>query len=206
MILIMKNNKKRRGFTLIELLVVIAIIAILAVVVVLTLNPAELLRQARDSNRLSDFATMKSALGLYAQDVVTTTPMFGTAGYDLFTANVSATNTMSLYAATAPAPGWGFVGGEIALITTSSQAIGGTGWVPVNLNAITSGAPISAWPVDPVNKGDNMYIYAATSTLFKLATQMESAKYSPGGSGNVVTGDGGTSIYSYQQGSDLLTL
>ena len=58
----MKNNKKK-GFTLIEFLVVIAIIAILAVVVVLTLNPAELLRQARDSNRVSDFATFKSAIG-----------------------------------------------------------------------------------------------------------------------------------------------
>ena len=42
---------KRSGFTLIELLVVIAIIAILAVVVILTLNPAQLLAQARDSTR-----------------------------------------------------------------------------------------------------------------------------------------------------------
>ena len=62
----MRHNKhKQKGFTLIELLIVIAIIAILAVVVVLTLNPAELLRQARDSNRISDFATIKSALALY---------------------------------------------------------------------------------------------------------------------------------------------
>jgi prepilin-type N-terminal cleavage/methylation domain-containing protein len=38
------------GFTLIELLVVIAILAIIAVVVILTLNPAELLRQSRDAN------------------------------------------------------------------------------------------------------------------------------------------------------------
>jgi prepilin-type N-terminal cleavage/methylation domain-containing protein len=58
----------RRGFTLIELLVVIAIIAILAVVVVLTLNPAELLRQSRDSNRVSDMATLTSALNLYNTD------------------------------------------------------------------------------------------------------------------------------------------
>ena len=83
----MRNHKKQKGFTLIELLIVIAIIAILAVVVVLTLNPAELLRQARDSNRISDFATIKSALSLYAEDVVTTTPMYGSVGiggaYDL---------------------------------------------------------------------------------------------------------------------------
>ena len=51
----------RKAFTLIELLVVIAIIAILAVVVVLTLNPAALLQQSRDSSRLSDMQTITSS-------------------------------------------------------------------------------------------------------------------------------------------------
>src|SRR5258708_6841103 len=67
---------KRQGFTLIELLVVIAIIAVLSVVVILSLNPAELLRQARDSNRISDMATLKSAVSLYLADV--TSPFIGT--------------------------------------------------------------------------------------------------------------------------------
>src|ERR1700691_308696 len=58
----------KKGFTLIEILVVIAIIAILAAVVVLTLNPAELLRQSRDANRVSDMATLTSALSLYNTD------------------------------------------------------------------------------------------------------------------------------------------
>src|ERR1700719_2922177 len=62
------NRKSKKGFTLIELLVVIAIIAILSVVVVLTLNPAELLRQSRDSNRLSDLDTLNHALSIYNAD------------------------------------------------------------------------------------------------------------------------------------------
>jgi hypothetical protein len=74
------------------------------------------------------------------------------------------------------------------------------------LNAISSGAPIVAWPVDPVNTGSNMYIYAATSTLFKIAAQIESTKYMHGGPSDVETGDGGTSIYSYQQGTNLTAL
>ena len=63
-----RKSSFSRGFTLIELLVVIAIIAILAVVVVLTLNPAEMMREARDSNRLSDLATLQSAINLYNTD------------------------------------------------------------------------------------------------------------------------------------------
>jgi prepilin-type N-terminal cleavage/methylation domain-containing protein len=55
-----------KGFTLIELLVVLAIIAVLAVVVVLVLNPAELLRQSRDSQRLSDMSTLDDAINFYA--------------------------------------------------------------------------------------------------------------------------------------------
>ncbi len=53
-----------QAFTLIELLVVIAIIAILSVVVVLSLNPAEMLRQSRDSNRVSDMDTLSHAISL----------------------------------------------------------------------------------------------------------------------------------------------
>ncbi len=64
-----RNDKRESGFTLIELLVVIAILAILAVVVVLTLNPAGLLQEARDSNRISDMATLKSAIAMYIVDI-----------------------------------------------------------------------------------------------------------------------------------------
>jgi hypothetical protein len=172
----------------------------------LTLNPAELLRQARDSNRISDFATLKSALSLYSEDVVTTTPMNGTIGYNLITANVGVSSSIVYYDTTNIFPGWGFVGGEGDLVATSSRAVDGTGWIPINLDAISSGAPISSWPVDPVNSGINMYIYAASSTVFKLATQIESTKYMHGGPGDVETGDGGTSIYSYQQGTNLTSL
>ena len=203
----MKKNNTSKGFTLIELLVVIAIIAILAVVVVLTLNPAELLRQARDSNRVSDFATLKSALSLYATDVSTSTSMNGGA-YKLFTADPSASVVTSTYLSTTSSV-WGFAGSELSVQnTTSSRAVDGSGWIPVNLNAISSGAPISSYPVDPVNTGTstNLYMYAASSTSFKLASRMESVKYGTGGSGDVQTGDGGNSTSTFEAGTNLIQL
>jgi len=60
--------RNQRSFTLIELLVVIAILAILAVAVVLVLNPAEFVRQSRDSARLQDLSTLNKALILYQVD------------------------------------------------------------------------------------------------------------------------------------------
>src|SRR3989344_8684487 len=60
-----------KGFTLIELLIVIAILAVLSTAVVLVLNPAELLKQGRDSTRISDLASINSAIALYLTDVST---------------------------------------------------------------------------------------------------------------------------------------
>ena len=206
-----KNKKNQKGFTLIELLVVIAIIAILAVVVVLTLNPAELLRQARDSNRISDFATLKSALGLYSEDVNTTTPMYGPGGTPsdtFYTAYGSATNVIAAYTGNT-AVTYGFTATTsvntyvLPVCTISSRLVDGTGWIPINFTAITSGAPIGTLPIDPTNKGGLIYVYGATSTSYKLSTKMESAKYVTGGTADVQTNDGGNNVNAYEQGSNM---
>ncbi|HPZ75277.1 MAG TPA: prepilin-type N-terminal cleavage/methylation domain-containing protein [Candidatus Pacearchaeota archaeon] len=56
-------KNKNKGFTLIELLVVIAIIAILAAVIMATTTGAQV--QARDSRRVSDLDSLRTALELY---------------------------------------------------------------------------------------------------------------------------------------------
>jgi prepilin-type N-terminal cleavage/methylation domain-containing protein len=210
-----KNRRHQKGFTLIELLVVIAIIAILAVVVVLTLNPAELLRQARDSNRTSDFATLKSAIGLYAADVATSSPL-GAANTiyvsSLSTAAPTYANLTSLSTTTASTSAWGFneTGGAVASTTSSvaARAINGTGWVPINFSLISSGAPIGSLPVDPVNNvSSSVYAFSANGgSTYKLATKTESQKYSNGGTGDIESTDGGNSAWTYEQGTNLTGL
>ena len=69
-------NKKNlnKGFTLIELLVVVAIIAILALLILLALNPVEMQRRSRDSERLSDLGTLRKAIDLTLADGGTLRP------------------------------------------------------------------------------------------------------------------------------------
>ncbi len=208
----MKHIKtNRKGFTLIELLVVIAIIAVLAVVVILTLNPAELLRQARDSNRISDLGTMKSALSLYLADVnVTGTSPLGVwpKVYTNFNGNpsyaaymYSATNTLNtggFLSSTASAAGATIQGGS-----ATQRNVDASGWIPVNFNAISSGSPIGNLPADPLNTGSGTYAYAASSTVFKFAAKVESAKYGLAGGGDVVSTDGGLSTTTFETGTNL---
>lgn len=192
----MKVNikKSKKGFTLIELLVVIAIIAILSVVVILTLNPAELLRQSRDSNRISDLSVTKSAVSFYLASV--SSPSIGTSTCYMDAATGNATNTCITWFAS-----------QAATTTTSSVSVAGTGWIPINFTSITAGgSPLSALPHDPVNNDNvHFYSYIASSTglVFKLDAHMESQKYSNGGSNDVVSTDGGIDPQSYEVGSSL---
>lgn len=196
---IMSSNLKRghfrKGFTLIELLVVIAIIAILSVVVVLYLNPAELLKQARDSNRLADLDSLNKAITLYLNEAAT--PSIGTTGVCYQASSVGTTTAnCQLYFQTAT-----------STATSTSLALDATGWVPINFNEITVGAPISQLPRDPLGTGDSTFFYSyimdSTKLTFKLAANIESQLYGNGGSRDVVSTDGGISISTYEAGTAL---
>ncbi len=60
--------RKKQGFTLLEILIVVGIIAILATIIVITLDPAERFRNARESRRLSDIQTLSNAVHQYLID------------------------------------------------------------------------------------------------------------------------------------------
>jgi prepilin-type N-terminal cleavage/methylation domain-containing protein len=204
----MVASARRNGFTLIELLVVIAVIAILTVVVLLTLNPAELLRQSRDSNRLSDLDTMVHALGLYTTDQSTAS------AFSLGSSNViyiSIPDSTATSTAGDQCQGLGLPTLPVAYSyhcasPTNYRNVDGTGWIPVNFKAISSGAPLGNLPADPTDQSSSRlyYSYAVAGTQFELTAGLEAAKYKLGGSNDAVSSDGGIKATVVEKGTNLL--
>ncbi len=225
----MKSELKKagnpRGFTLLELLIVISIIAILSVALVLVLNPAETLKKARDSQRIADLNTLKTALGIYVTS--TTTPFLGSGtsntlckttpstafGAGTFKIWYSVTATTTAVTDTALDTGTGGTTGQVA--ATTASVTDGNGWIPVNLDSLTGGSPISNLPVDPVNtitdranvaSSDLVYRYACSQTplAFEIDSQLESSAFTV--SDDKRASDGGDSASYYEVGTNLKIL
>jgi prepilin-type N-terminal cleavage/methylation domain-containing protein len=170
-----RHPSSRRAFTLIELLIVIAVIAVLAIVVVLVLNPAELLKQSRDSNRVSDMDTLTHALSLYQGD------QGGSSGYTM--GNASSVY-VSLPDSSSTCGSWGLpaLPSGYTYQCVSSQNlrnVDGTGWIPVPLTSVTTGAPLGSLPVDPTNSSSTglYYTYYANGSQYEVTSLFESSKY-----------------------------
>jgi prepilin-type N-terminal cleavage/methylation domain-containing protein len=171
------TSAKRNGFTLIELLVVIAIIAILSVVVILTLNPAQLLEQSRDSNRLSDLSITNTALGTYLAEggnFLGSSNLVYISVPDPSATSSAGDNCQGLNLPTAPSGTSYFCGAS-----TTYRNTDGTGWIPVNFSSLAGGSPLGQLPQDPINQTSSglYYTYATNGTQYEVTALPESQKY-----------------------------
>jgi len=219
----------KKGFTLIEMLIVIGILAGLSTVVVLVISPIEKLREARDTQRLSDLRSLKDAINLYLARASSPT-LNDPPGAAIYcdaantgashpwraTTNFPPSNPINLPLLAQP-----FFNPDSSQDSDSIQPsvimkTDGSGWAAVPFTAVagTGGSPIAKLPVDPVNKiinnndlsglmvtgssGSLFYAYQCRGLTYEINANMESQKYSNGGSKDVESKDGGTSACYFQ--------
>ena len=102
-----------KGFTLLELLIVIGILAILSTTMILVINPAELLKKARDSQRLSDFGAVKTAIAFYLLNA--SSPSIGSTGQ-----TYADIGSVTCFGTASPAA------------SSTYLYVNGSGWIPIN--------------------------------------------------------------------------
>jgi len=186
------DKRPTKGFTLLELLIVIGVLAILATATLLVLNPVEILRQSRDSTRISDLASMKNAISVYITGVDSPDMDGGTTSC----ATLCYVNASSVTSN---------CGGRHSSKTTtedSTREVDASGWIPIDFTDIPGGSPIAVLPIDPTNDATYFYSYACdnTNVTFELDTVFESTKYTE--TEDYDGTDGGNSANHYEIGSE----
>ena len=174
-----KNWVRSRGFTLVELLVVLGIFAVVGTAIVLVLNPAELLKQSRDANRVSSLATLRKAIGLFQANNSAPSAL-GIPNTIYVSLPDSDPACSNLHLGPAAFPYRCANNGD--LLKTD-----GTGWLPIDFAAVPS-ASISSLPRDPLNQhdpedthNDFFYMYATDGLgHYEINAKTESAKYNGG--------------------------
>ena len=198
-------NKK--GFTLIELLIVIGILAVLATTVLLVINPAQMVKQSRDANRITEINQINKAMLLFQSFGGSSTNM-GTHGkvyISIPDPTLAAGQTSDCGYSTGNPLDLPTLGGEYEYQCSNPidyRNIDGTGWIPVDLTSVQSsaGTLFSSLPIDPINSteiDDFYYTYIVGS--WALSATLESDKYLT----TTAINDGGESDTRFEMGNNL---
>jgi len=199
------QNKLAHGFTLIELIITVAIIAILVAVLTVALNPAEQLARSRDAKRVSDLDSLRSAIAVYGATATTTINLSGDTAGSEDARCIGGTATTTKWVNTTG--GVATSGVFVALSATTTQAVGAAGWLPMRLDEMPGGSPLSVRPLDPSNGtgGGTTFYYAfgckKSGNTYETTARLESTYFKT--DLNRPGTDGGNSITTYEVGTDL---
>lgn len=210
----MQSTHIQKGFTLLELLIVIAILAILGAVAIFVLNPAETLRETRDTQRISDLATMKTALALYITKSTSTVYLDGNSNINC----VGGATPKVFYSVPSDTTQITDITFDASAFTSSSQATAanytltdGNGWIKANLSALVGGSPISDMPTDPTNSIGTASAVTSTDLVYRFVCRNDStfeinAQLESTALGTRKSRDGGNNSNFYEVGTRLSIL
>lgn len=209
----MTHNSKK-GFTLIELIITISILAVLVAIVVVALNPSEQLKRSRDTKRVSDLDTLKTALNLYLAQATGTinltaastknTGCVGVGAVTFYQNTSYVTSSMGIMGGTNFTANSPSIGQSVA---TSTPTLVATSWMPALLGVTPGGAPIAILPLDPTNGTGNStttyYGYGCrdSNNTYEFTARLESDYFM--NSLDLDGTDGGNSSSTYEGGTDL---
>jgi prepilin-type N-terminal cleavage/methylation domain-containing protein len=169
-------QNKKVGFTLIELIVVLAIIGVLVGILVAVIRPQQIFARLRDTQRQSDLNRLANAIQTYIAEFAQNPPAIVLTG-DLGGTNAclgGSTPTIYYSASGNPGATTPFTRAR----ASTSTAVNGTGWLPVNFASATT-LNLTALPIDPRNSAFNAnpsyyYTYACRTDLnFELNANLE---------------------------------
>jgi prepilin-type N-terminal cleavage/methylation domain-containing protein len=166
--------KSGAGFTLLELLVVMALLSVVSTVTVLVVNPAELLRQARDAERLDNFASIERAIGLIQANDTSANLGAANTVYVSLPSDQADCSDLGLPDLPQVPVAWSYV----CASSDNYRKTDGSGWLPINFENLSGTSLFATLPVDPINVVPEGYYYTYVhQNPFKLTAIMESDKY-----------------------------
>ncbi|MEK9154670.1 MAG: LamG-like jellyroll fold domain-containing protein [Patescibacteria group bacterium] len=145
-------NKRKSAFSLLELLIVMGVLAILTTTVVLIINPVELLKEGRDSKRIVDIRSIDEAIQLAQADNLSLS--LGSPNVVYLSLPDTNSNCSSYSLPSLP------IGYSYTCQSASNfQKVDGTGWLPIDFTALSTGSPFPVLPIDPENDDNNNLYY-----------------------------------------------
>ncbi|MEE8131659.1 MAG: prepilin-type N-terminal cleavage/methylation domain-containing protein [Candidatus Paceibacterota bacterium] len=189
-----RNKKISSGFTMLEILIVIGILSVITSVVVVVANPAELLRQGRDTGRIQDIRNLDKTITLGR--IVKPSLNLGTTTIIYLSLPDTDTDTLCDEYTDLPSleDGWEY---RCLADENNLYNIDGTGWLPIDFSSILGDVGFSHLPTDSKNSSAEglYYTYSLNSvTNWSLSTVLESGKYLAKTAAN----DGGNATSSFE--------
>lgn len=186
-----QHIKSTASFTLVELLIVIGVLAVLTAAVVVIMNPAERLRESRDSRRMQELSSLEKTINVLITQ--NTNLSIGTSSVVYVSIPDDASSTCGSLGLPALSPGYTYN----CVTTANLRKTNSTGWIPIDFSS-TGIAMLPTLPIDPVNTtSTGLYYTYMMGGSFEVNAKFESQKYD-----DLMANDGGDSLVAYERGTN----